>query len=158
MFYKIQRYWFFPTFLSCGRPYSQGNPADGPSERSGPAIQKPNRAGNTHFGFCCSNSSNFILYFPPDQKGNLNSCLFLFKFVKFWFLKCVCMCVCVSVYVYVYTHECSTHVGQNWASDSCSWSWVMGDCEPLDMGARNWTSTMAANVLNHWTVSPANLN
>ncbi|XP_031239645.1 cGMP-inhibited 3',5'-cyclic phosphodiesterase A isoform X1 [Mastomys coucha] len=28
---------------SCGRPYSQGNPADGPSERSGPVMQKPNR-------------------------------------------------------------------------------------------------------------------
>lgn len=37
----------FPTFFSCGRPYSQGNPADGPSERSGPAMQKPNRTGNT---------------------------------------------------------------------------------------------------------------
>nr|XP_048288480.1 cGMP-inhibited 3',5'-cyclic phosphodiesterase A [Myodes glareolus] len=32
---------------SCGRPYSQGNPPDGPSERSGPAIQKPNRAEDT---------------------------------------------------------------------------------------------------------------
>lgn len=73
VFYNLHRYWFFsPTFLSCGRPYSQGNPPDGPSERSGPAIQKPNRAGNTHFWFCCSNSSNFILYFPPEQKGNLN--------------------------------------------------------------------------------------
>ncbi|KAM7335664.1 hypothetical protein ACRRTK_006141 [Alexandromys fortis] len=32
---------------SCGRPYPQGNPPDGPSERSGPAIQKPNRADDT---------------------------------------------------------------------------------------------------------------
>lgn len=37
----------FPTFLSCGRPYSQGNPVDGPSERSSPATQKPIRTGNT---------------------------------------------------------------------------------------------------------------
>lgn len=59
---------FSPTFLSCGRPYPQGNPPDGPSERSGPAIQKPNRAGNTHFGFCCSNSSDFILYFLLTKK------------------------------------------------------------------------------------------
>ncbi|XP_051029385.1 cGMP-inhibited 3',5'-cyclic phosphodiesterase 3A [Phodopus roborovskii] len=32
---------------SCGRSYSQGNPPDGPSERSGPAIQKPNRTDDT---------------------------------------------------------------------------------------------------------------
>lgn len=32
---------------SCGRPYSQGNPADGSSETSGPAIQKPNRTDDT---------------------------------------------------------------------------------------------------------------
>ncbi|KAL6082607.1 hypothetical protein STEG23_001638, partial [Scotinomys teguina] len=32
---------------SCGRPYSQGTPPDGPSERSGTAIQKPNRTDDT---------------------------------------------------------------------------------------------------------------
>ncbi|XP_019593881.2 cGMP-inhibited 3',5'-cyclic phosphodiesterase 3A isoform X2 [Rhinolophus sinicus] len=32
---------------SCGRPYSQGNPADGPLERSGTALRTPSRAEDT---------------------------------------------------------------------------------------------------------------
>ncbi|XP_032973486.1 cGMP-inhibited 3',5'-cyclic phosphodiesterase 3A isoform X2 [Rhinolophus ferrumequinum] len=32
---------------SCGRPYSQGNPADGPLERSGAALRTPSRAEDT---------------------------------------------------------------------------------------------------------------
>ena len=36
-----------PLFLSCGRPYSQGTPADGPLERSGAAIRTPSRTGNS---------------------------------------------------------------------------------------------------------------
>lgn len=35
-----------PMFLSCGRPYSQGVPADGPLERSA-AIRAPRRTGNS---------------------------------------------------------------------------------------------------------------
>ncbi|KAF5912546.1 hypothetical protein HPG69_004218 [Diceros bicornis minor] len=36
-----------PIFLSCGRPYSQGNPADGPLERSDVAIRTPGRTDDT---------------------------------------------------------------------------------------------------------------
>ncbi|XP_030879226.1 cGMP-inhibited 3',5'-cyclic phosphodiesterase A-like, partial [Leptonychotes weddellii] len=36
-----------PIFLSCGRPYPQGNPADGPLEGSSAAIRTPSRTDDT---------------------------------------------------------------------------------------------------------------
>lgn len=58
-------------FLSCGRPYSQGTPADGPLERGSAAIRTPGRAGN------CLDSvpldGNRFTFLFSDQKGNMCS-------------------------------------------------------------------------------------
>ena len=58
-----------PIFFSCGRPYSQGNPADEPLERSGVATRTPSRTGN----------SLFWILLPKTEIA-----LFLFSWSKQW--------------------------------------------------------------------------